>query len=176
MSETTAGSPATPDAAPQAMLGDALVRTMKLLQSMKHHAPRAHPEVDPMAYPVLFTLSCRPSRLSELADKVYADVSTMSRQVTHLVGLGMIDRLPDPDDGRAQLLTVTDAGVQLLDDLRRGRETWLRGLLEGWSEPDVRTFTDYLQRFADAVERSRGALPHEAAATSPSTTTPQDVS
>jgi len=107
--------------APQATFGDNLVRAVKLVHSMRHDAPRPHPEVDPLAYPVLFTLWCQPRRVSDLADKVYADISTVSRQVTHLVGLGLIERLPDPEDGRAHLLTLTPAGIALLTTLRQDR-------------------------------------------------------
>jgi len=169
-----------PDPGAGMLLGDALVRTMKLLHAMKQYAPRAHPDVDPMAYPVLFTLSVQPLRLSDLAERVYADVSTMSRQVTHLVGLGLVDRLPDPEDGRAHRLTLTDEGIQLLADLRASRETWIRGHLEGWSESDIRTFAGYLERFADAVAHSRAELLHEhgtpSSTLTPSTPTSQDVS
>ncbi len=168
MSPSTTEPPSAPAAGARALLGDVLVRTMKLLQSLKHHAPRAHPEIDPMAFPVLFTLSCQPLRLSELADKVYADVSTMSRQVAHLVGLGLVERLPDPEDGRAHTLSVTPAGAELLTSLRASRETWLRSLLDDWSESDLAAFTAYLERFADAVERSRSG-PATAAPVEPPT-------
>ncbi len=161
-------------AEPQATFGDNLVRAVKLVQSMRHDAPRPHPEVDPMAYPVLFTLWCEPRRVSDLADKMFADVSTVSRQVTHLVGLGLIERLPDPEDGRAHLLTLTSAGVDLLTNLRDQRDAWLLGLLEGWSEQDVGTFSAYLRRFAEAVERSRGETSHPP--TTPSVATTQEAS
>ena len=159
--------------APQATFGDNLVRAVKLVHSMRHDAPRPHPEVDPLAYPVLFTLWCQPRRVSDLADKVYADISTVSRQVTHLVGLGLIERLPDPEDGRAHLLTLTPAGIALLTTLRQDRDAWLLGLLEGWSEQEVGTFSTYLRRFAEAVDRSRGETAQPA--TTPTAATTQEA-
>ncbi len=162
---------------PRVAFGDALVRTMRLLQAHKQHAPRVHPDVDPMSFPLLFRLSCRPHRVSDLADRLYADVSTVSRQVTHLAGLGLIERVPDPEDGRAHLLSLTETGATLLVELRRSRDAWLSSLLEGWSDRDVADFADYLQRFADAVDRSRVGLAHEAGV-APATPAPnpQDAS
>jgi len=173
----TSSRAAAASADPRVAFGDALVRTMRLLQAHKQHAPRVHPDVDPMSFPLLFRLSCQPHRVSDLADRLYADVSTVSRQVTHLAGLGLIERVPDPEDGRAHLLSLTDAGATLLVDLRRSRDAWLASLLEGWSDTDVADFAAYLQRFADAVDRSRAGLAHEAgiAPTQPALD-PQDAS
>ena len=39
------------------------------------------------------------------------DKSTVSRQVSHLVDLGLVDRAADPVDGRAQVLTPSAEGV-----------------------------------------------------------------
>ena len=107
--------PAVPST-PTAVLGDDLIRVFKLLQSVRAHAPRQHPGVDPMAYPLLFQLASRPMRVSELADLVHTDVSTVSRQVSTLVELELVSRDQDPDDGRAQALTLTAEGRRLLGD------------------------------------------------------------
>ena len=145
---------------PQVTFGDTLVRTMKLLSTMKHHTPRAHPEVDPIAYPILFNLWCQPVRVSELAEKVYADVSTVSRQVTHLVGLGLIERVPDPEDGRAHSLSLTEAGATLLID----RAAAARGL----ASPAARGLVGHrprgLHRLSRPLRRRRRALRSDAGA------------
>ncbi len=139
---------------PAAALGDELVRVTKLLHVARAQAPRAHPQVDPMAYPLLFNLMRRPMRVSALAEAVHVDVSTVSRQVSTLVDLGLVERGPDPDDGRAQALSVTDEGRELLMAIREGRERWIATLLTDWSDDDVRHFTDHLARFASDLECS----------------------
>src|SRR5262249_38679467 len=45
-----------------------------------------------------------PRRLGALADAVHSDISTVSRQVSALVKLGLVERRADPDDGRVSLL------------------------------------------------------------------------
>ena len=139
---------------PTATLGDELVRVGKLLQVARSRAPRRHPQVDPMAYPLLYHLTRCPLRVSALAEAVHADVSTVSRQVRTLTDLGLVERGPDPEDGRAQVLSVTAEGEELLLAIREGRDLWVLGVLADWTDDEVRALTDHLARFASDVEAS----------------------
>jgi len=132
--------------------GDALVRTMKLMSVVKQRAPRVHPKVDPIGYPLLFNLLDEPRRLSEIAERVHLDISTVSRQVSTLVAQGLVAKVADPSDGRAQMLTLTDGGRQMLIDLRARRNGWLAEVVTDWSDADLATFDSLLTRFADDVE------------------------
>jgi len=142
-----------------------LVRILKIMASMRHHAPRQHPAVDPSHYPLLFTLAREPRRVSALADMIHSDVSTVSRQVTHLVQHGIIEKIGDPEDGRAQLLSLSPAGTEVIEKLTRGRGEWFTVLLAGWSDEDARAFEQYLTRFGNDVEAFTDGL---TAATAPS--------
>lgn len=139
---------------PTAVLGDDLVRVVKLLHTVRQQAPRQHPQVDPMAYPLLFNLKAGPLRVSALADAVHSDVSTVSRQVSTLVDLGFITRGPDPVDGRAQALSLTDDGDALLVAIRQDRDRWLQGLLADWPDDDITSFSAHLRHFASDLEAS----------------------
>lgn len=135
-------------------LGDHLIRTMRLLHMVRHHAPRAHPDVDPMSVPLLFRVAHQPSRLSVLAQAFHADLSTVSRQVSQLVELGMLRKEPDPEDGRASVLVITDDGLELCNRMRHRRDRWIDQVLSDWSEADRATFANLLGRFADSVEHA----------------------
>ena len=152
-------------------LSNTLVRVVKIMSAMKHQAPRQHPAVDPSHYPLLFCLSGTPLRVSAVADSIHSDVSTVSRQVSHLVQHGLLLKIGDPDDGRAQLLSLSPAGREVIDKLVRGRGQWFGQLLASWSDEDVRTFDAYLTRFGDDLEgfKSRLAAPSP---TVPTVTTP----
>jgi DNA-binding MarR family transcriptional regulator len=132
-----------------------VVRVMKLMQGMRQHAPRYHPGLDAGAYPVLFNLAAGPKRVSELADCVHSDVSTVSRQTSTLVGLGIARKVTDPADGRAQVITITDEGEALVARIKAERSRWFQGMLADWSPEDIASFTAYLDRFGDALEASR---------------------
>lgn len=151
--------PSAPEPPPPTLaLGDHLIRVVKLLHAIRQHAPRQHPQVDPMAYPLLFNLRAAPMRVSALAEAVHSDVSTVSRQVSALVDLGFVQRGPDPDDRRAQALALTDAGDALLVAIREDRDRWLRGLLADWPPDDVDAFATHLQHFASDLEASLHSL------------------
>ena len=68
-------------------------------------------EIEVAAYGIIFKLlHDGPMRSGELAEALYSDASTISRQVAGLVKRGLIERRADPDDGRASVLVVTDDG------------------------------------------------------------------
>lgn len=136
----------------RATFGDALIRTMKLLSVVRQRAPRVHPKVDPIGYPLLFNLRDEPRRLSEIAERVHLDISTVSRQVSTLVAQGLVAKVADPSDGRAQMLTLTDGGRQMLIEVRGRRNGWLAEVVSDWSDADLATFDTLLSRFADDVE------------------------
>src|SRR6185436_2458083 len=95
-----------------------LVRVMKLFQSMRQHAPKLHPGVEPASYPILFNLLDGPRRVSLLADCVYSDVSTVSRQVTTLVSHGLLEKVADTHDGRAFMVSLSAEGIDLVERLK----------------------------------------------------------
>ena len=132
--------------------GDSLVRAMKLMGAVKQRAPRVHPQVDPIGYPLMFNLTGEPRRVSEIAERVHLDVSTVSRQVSALVGQGYVSRVADPSDGRAHMLALTDEGRQLLTEIRDRRNDWLGEVTADWTDDDIATFASLLRRFADDVE------------------------
>ena len=139
-------------------LSMSLVRVMKLFTSMRQHAPRLHPGVDATAYPILFNLVDGPRRVSAVADCVHSDVSTVSRQVSALVSHNLVEKLPDPDDGRATILSLTPTGKELLDRLTAQRSEWFRTMLHDWDPAEAEAFIVSLDRFAVACEASRETI------------------
>jgi DNA-binding MarR family transcriptional regulator len=69
-------------------------------------------ELSMREYDVLYTLSkCpEPVRLGELNRHVLLSQPALSRMVDRLAARGLIERKPDPADGRGLLVMLTDAG------------------------------------------------------------------
>jgi DNA-binding MarR family transcriptional regulator len=72
-------------------------------------------EVSMREYDVLYTLSkCPgPARIGDLNRHVLLSQPALSRLVDRLAGRGLVERKPDPADGRAIRLALTDAGREL---------------------------------------------------------------
>jgi DNA-binding MarR family transcriptional regulator len=132
-----------------------IVRLMKLMQAMRQHAPRIHPAVDAAAYPVLFHLAAKPRRVSALADCVHSDISTVSRQVSTLVGHGLLEKVSDPEDGRAQVVRLSAEGHELLGLIQQDRNDWFAELMQDWTDAEAIEFAGYLERFTATLEVAR---------------------
>ncbi len=143
--------------APPRELGDELVRIVKLMSAARAQAPALRDDIDPGTYSVMFLIWRGETRMSDLATRLHADISTMSRQVSALTDKGLIERRPDPHDGRAQVLAVTDAGKEFVLALRARRDAWLSDVLATWTPQERSDLTACLRRLADDVEADLAA-------------------
>ncbi|MDG4834300.1 MarR family transcriptional regulator [Solwaraspora sp. WMMD1047] len=62
-----------------------------------------------------------PLRLGELAEREGVAPGTLSKGIDWLQTRGLVSRIVDPQDRRSSFVCVTDAGQQLLDQLRETR-------------------------------------------------------
>ncbi|WP_051945074.1 MarR family winged helix-turn-helix transcriptional regulator [Streptacidiphilus rugosus] len=90
-----------------------------------------------------------------LAQAMGIDSSTVTRQVAPLVDCGLVERVPNPDDGRAVLLELSEEGRQRLQEVRASRQELMRVLTDGWPEEDQEAFCRLLTRFNLAIEAHR---------------------
>ncbi|MGN6608096.1 MAG: MarR family winged helix-turn-helix transcriptional regulator [Jatrophihabitans sp.] len=88
-----------------------------------------------------------PLRAGALAERMEADPSTISRQVAALVRDGLVERRADPDDGRASLLVLTPKATEVLVEHEELRKQHFGRLVADWSDEELQTFADLLERF-----------------------------
>jgi DNA-binding MarR family transcriptional regulator len=107
-----------------------------------------HTDLQPASYLMLSYLAAEgPQRSSVLSDRFGVDKGAISRQVQHLCDLGLALREPDPDDGRATLVSASPDAVHRLQAVDRDRRRWLDERLSEWSEADLREFVTALARY-----------------------------
>lgn len=83
-------------------------------------------------------------RCSDLAAAENVSAPTMTRIVDHLAGLGLAQRVANPDDGRSSLVRLTDAGVQTLAAIRDERGRRLLSRLDRLTPDQLATLRDAL--------------------------------
>lgn len=122
--------------------GELITRMRRLLME---NAERVSPGMLPGAYKVLTTI-VRRERVSQsaLAEHLVVDKGQLSRAVRELEQLGLIQREPDPDDGRASILSPTAHGLARLAQARAPQEDTLAKALAGWPVDDIQNLTRLL--------------------------------
>lgn len=123
----------------------AFVRTAKTLSGMRSRLPKPAEGVDHSTYPVLFRLTAGPARISKLAEAVGSDISTVSRQVAQLLDGGLAVRTPDPDDGRASLIELTEAGHETVERSREQRALFFQQVLADWTPEEAEALATGLE-------------------------------
>lgn len=134
-------------------VGMELVRLKKSMEAfrVRVHVASGH-GLEGSGLGVLYHLtSSGPTRTSQLADLLGLDPSTTSRHVASLERSGHVERVPDPDDGRAWLVQASPAGHRAFEDTRALRNALLARVLGGWEPAEVDAFAAALARFNDAV-------------------------
>jgi DNA-binding MarR family transcriptional regulator len=108
----------------------------------------------PTRLSVLATLSRRgPMRISELASIEGLNPTMLSRVIAELTGAGLLQRVPDPEDGRAALVDATAAGRRLHKKIQHERNDVLSVLLADLDERRRGDLVDALAVLEEIAER-----------------------
>ena len=96
---------------------------------------------------VLLTLADMPGvGMQELTKRVARDKSQMTRMIRSLENKGLVLRTPSPCDARVSLVTLTDAGEEVVDALRHAVADAINGILDPISPDEKKAFQDLMQR------------------------------
>jgi DNA-binding MarR family transcriptional regulator len=144
-----------PDADPVAAWRAVLLAGDRVVRAIERDLSRAG--LIPLTwYDVLLELRYAPNgclRMQELAALVVLSRTRVSRLVTELEEEGLVERRPDPSDGRATLAAITPAGEAAF---RRAAPRYLAGIEEHFnrhlSAGQRRTIAAALQGVIDAHE------------------------
>jgi DNA-binding MarR family transcriptional regulator len=106
----------------------------------------------------LYIVSVRPGiGMSAMAQQLRVGLSAVSGLVDRLVEHGYLERHEDPSDRRQQQLSLTDAGVRVVDHIRELNAEHMRTLLRGLTKTELealRTGIAALDRQAREIHQS----------------------
>jgi DNA-binding MarR family transcriptional regulator len=113
--------------------------------------------IDRAGYWLLVRVSAEGSvRLSDLADSVALDLSTVSRQMGNLVASGLVTKDPDPLDGRASLLSLSPRGQAVLAAVSEARRLVLAEAVAEWTEDERNALAHGLLRLEAGLQQTKG--------------------
>ncbi len=114
-----------------------------------------HESLQPASYLMLGHIAENaPIRASAMVEVFDIDKGAISRQVQLLIDLGLVERTPDPVDGRATLLSPTDEAVRRMQDVAEYRRKWLDEQLGDWSATQLDGFVRELSRYNAALNQA----------------------
>lgn len=120
---TTDPTPDTP------LASDFRMATFRLARRLR--SERAVDTMSDGQFAVLAALKVHgPHTLSELADRERVSAPSMNRTVNFLEESGYLTRTADQDDRRKVNISLTDAGLAVVEETVRRRDSWLEHALE----------------------------------------------
>lgn len=126
-------------------------------------------------------------RATELAQQLGIGAAGLSRHISELEELGWVQRRPDPQDGRAFLISLSPAGRDALTAALNRRALLLQQMLSEWTEQQALDAAGSLGRLSETLHAStraaragdstapENAPPAPAASMPPATSPAQEV-
>lgn len=151
---------------PEAVVLSSLTHLMVQWSSLALQAQFVHDvgvAIDPIDIQPLYVLGLGgPRRASDLAADLRLSRPTMSKQLARLATAGLITRHPDPDDGRATIIALSDSGARAYAALVDSGLEMVHQVMADWQPDERRQLADLVQRFvatASAVPSTSGGYP-----------------
>ncbi|MCW2779277.1 MAG: MarR family transcriptional regulator [Frankiales bacterium] len=112
-----------------------------------------HPDLDGSAYALLSAVvQAGGVRAQDVAAQFGVDKGAISRQIQRLEQLGLVERRPDPADGRARVLVPTPEGSARLEAATSRRRTHFRARLQDWEPGEVAQLAALLGRLNGSLD------------------------
>lgn len=148
MTNVTRAGDASPDISELEYELASLARTLEALNRRRNYPlERAH-------YLLLLHLRDGALSVGTLAERLLLDNSTVTRQLDAMKKKGLISKIPNPDDGRSQLVASTPAGARMADDMQVLRTQRLAATLADWSAQERDTLKGLTHRLTRALSES----------------------
>jgi DNA-binding MarR family transcriptional regulator len=111
-------------------------------------AGQVHEDLPGISYLMLgYVREHGPVRATAIGCAFHVDKAAVSRHVQQMLELGLLDRRPDPDDGRATLLSTTAEAERRMAAVAQARRQRLDERLDEWSDETLDGFVDLLGRY-----------------------------
>ncbi|MET8979567.1 MarR family transcriptional regulator [Streptomyces sp. NPDC004539] len=90
-----------------------------------------------------------PLRPGELAQRLGVEASHVTRTVQQLQKSGYVTRVPDPQDGRAQRIQLTEEGQRAVERIRAASTRGMQLALQEWTPQELEQLAALFHRMVD---------------------------
>ncbi|GAA3691820.1 hypothetical protein GCM10023081_31640 [Arthrobacter ginkgonis] len=119
--------------------------------AMRERAAHVHPDLPPIGFSIMTLLAREGNQQQvELAHRLVVDKGAVSRTVKLLESFGLVLRAPDPHDGRAHLVGLSEEGRRRYDDVIVRQRKILHERLGLWDPEEVRHFGELLAKLNES--------------------------
>lgn len=116
-------------------------------------ASRVHPGLHAASYLMLRWITEHgPVRAGAIAEEFCVDKASVSRMVQSLQDLGLVEREPDPVDGRASLVSATEDARATLRKVDTARREHFMGQMSDWTTEQLESFGELFGRYNETIE------------------------
>lgn len=151
-----------PTPSPQDAVERELTRLLRRFRrALSAYAVTVHPSLDVAGYSLLLAIVDAEAetgredvRVAALEERLQLHKSTLSRGLSGLEQLGMVQRVADPDDARARLVRLAPDGRQRLGRLQTQRLAVLARVLDSWRFEDLTALGALLERLNTDLEQA----------------------
>jgi DNA-binding MarR family transcriptional regulator len=113
--------------------------------------------LDRAGYLLLRTLErIGPASINTIASTVGLDGSTVTRQVSAMKDLGLVERKTNPGDRRSCIISPTAAGRELMRHMRKVRRGNLDAVTRDWNSEDRNALGRLLGKLNESIARATG--------------------
>ncbi len=95
------------------------------------------------------------ARQTDLAREIGISQPSLVRTLNQLQSAGLIERAPNPEDGRSNLLVITPEGRALVDRIEAKLTSLRHALLDGISDDELETTLRVMGQVTDRIAERR---------------------
>jgi DNA-binding MarR family transcriptional regulator len=142
-------------------VGSIELELIKLVRHLETFARRSslYARLDRASYLALRVLDdLGPVSTNALAQALRLDASTVTRQMAPLERDKLIERRPDPADGRSSTIALTAEGRRAMHDVQHERRRCIEALVSDWDDAEQAGLADALARLNCALVDSVTAV------------------
>jgi DNA-binding MarR family transcriptional regulator len=97
--------------------------------------------------------------VSELANKLSLDKSTVSRTVEGLVNISLVDRVIPKENRRLALINLTDSGKQVCSTINYSNDGYIKAVLKDFTREEQKEFLRLFEKLSrNMAEERKSAL------------------